>query len=228
MKSRTEGLLVCLSVLTFAICGVRPLQAQNAASNHAAATARIVVPISITPNHDMDFGGLIPDPNQSGTVLFNLSPGGTPIAVNDPNTIPMVPVNGGPGTITPFNTPQVHSSPQLAVFTVQGEKNMAFNIIVPAPTDPIPVTLQGVTTAGAASMILDNFQCVVGTRVGINPPPPSGNIGLTGALTAGNGFTPWHQYFALGATLHVGPANGPSKQLPGNYSGSYHVNVNYY
>jgi hypothetical protein len=121
----------------------------------------------------------------------------------------------------------VHSNPQLAVFTVEGEKNMAFNIIVPSPTDVIPVTLQGVTTAGAASMILDNFQCVVGTTVGNTAGGP-GTIGLTGALTAGNGFTPWHQYFALGATLHVGPANGPSKQLPGRYSGHFHVTVDYY
>ncbi|MEO6939408.1 MAG: hypothetical protein ABI444_04595, partial [Candidatus Kapaibacterium sp.] len=144
--------------------------AQHLASATATASATIIIPISIMRNHDMDFGGLIADPTNPGTVLFNVAPGGTPLTVNNSNSIQQAPHDGVPsgleiGSVSIINTPQFGTTPQLAVFTVNGQKNQVFAITIPTV---VPVTLANQNQAGP-TMLLDHFVCVIGNSIGGNP-----------------------------------------------------------
>ncbi len=96
----------------------------------ASTSARIIIPISIVKNVDLNFGNIAPSATDLGTVV--LSPASSTVRTNDKVSLPTV-----AGTVA------------AAKFTVTGEGTSAFNISLPSS-----ITLTGDISG---NMTVDHF-----------------------------------------------------------------------
>lgn len=123
---------------------------------NATATATIVSPISLVKNVDMNFGNLTISGPAGGTVTLMPDAAGT-----------RVPDAGG------LQLPTIEGTVSAAQFTVSGEANYTYSIIL-----PVSATLNG----SSSDMSADNFTTDV----------VNGDLGATGS-----------ESFYVGADLHA-------------------------
>jgi hypothetical protein len=193
-------------VISGILIGVQPsLYAQTNAN--ATAHATIIAPLSIVNNHNLSFGSISPS-GTAGTAVMSVS------STNVTSNADIFRTPTTDGNCTAANSGNVAAgrpNPELAIFTVQGEAGMFYNIVLPSPTTPIPIHLANTDNNSAPDMLLDNLTCVWGN------PGTMSNIGQLNQGLAGN-----KSFLAVGGTLHV-----PANAIIGFYSGTFNVAVSY-
>jgi len=166
-----------LIVFAIAIFGFTAISfGQNPSTATANATATVLIPISIANNTDLAFGTFA---QSAGTVTIATTGTRTSSGVN------LYTISG--------------VTPAAASFTVTGDANSSFSIVLPANGT---VSLSGPTGTGTKTMAVTSFQSN----------PAAG----TTALVAGT------KAISVGATITVA-----ADQAVGSYTATFPVVVNY-
>lgn len=178
-KSHFLTLAVSLAALTPSMNWAQSTAGTSALTTSGSinATATVVQPLTISSTNTLNFGSFVAG-NITGTVT--ISP--NPYTRTSNNGVRLVASNPG----------------LVSTVVVTGVENTGFTVNFPQA----PVTLS--TSAGGASMTLNNFTSSLGTT----------HVGM---IPAGGSQT-----FQVGATLIVG-----ANQISGVYSGSVPITVNY-
>jgi hypothetical protein len=182
------------------------LRAQTQGQDEATGLvhARLITPISITDEEDLEFGVLIPC-NTAGTAYITVSGGG--VTITNQNHYQMNP--SLTGCVTRSDQGGIQEGP--ATFRVVGEQDFSYGISLPPITESIPIYLQE----------FDNPSGIYTLELtGLHHNIEGQNASSDGVLNSGT--DPYFEYFAVGGTLAI-PANAPW----GSYSGQFEVEVYY-
>jgi len=163
---KTTLKIFTLTVAIFAFSNIS--FGQNTASATSEAGARIITPLTIENDHGLEFGDIIAGEN---TITIN-----TDNSREATNSDALVVTTG------------VTRTPQAAQFTVKGESNLSYSVVIDGSA-----TLTQVD--GTATMTIDNFQNTA-----------------TGTLSASGS-----EVFTVGADLTVG-ATQPSGVYEGEFT----------
>jgi hypothetical protein len=134
-------LKICLAALAATVVTATPAFAQQASAT-AEARGRVLAPLTLKKNFDLDFGTVSSDPTNPGTVSVDVSN-------------PATPTRGFTGGVT-----LVPSVWQPAEFDGAGEANRLVTVTLAPPAS----LSNGSTTIAVNSMVLDTCNCTTDTR----------------------------------------------------------------
>jgi len=179
MKNAIKALVL---VALFAIAGIA--NAQNSASTNGTATARIIRPVTITKNTNLNFGNVLAPNSGTGTVV--VSPAGTPTYT--------------PAGIQPGTQGGLGGAITAGQFTVTGEPGFTLDITRVTTGAAVgdglghTMALSSFTTDAGANPVADATGSII-YHVGATLSIPAGQAIGQYSTTASNG-TPWTETVA--------------------------------